>query len=178
MGKTPTLIRRSLSEERTDTMKTSRLSIAAAVLALSLVSSANAADVKFVNIATASTSGSYYPAGLAISKLINDNLKIRASAQSSAGSVENVSLLQNREANLAIIQNNVVNDAMEGKGTFAGKAYKDMSVLCRCSPNGPYRHPRRGRHLLAQGYQGKRWAVGRRAAAPFCRTRPCCRGPT
>jgi len=142
-------------------MKTSRLSVAAAVLALSLASSANAAEVKFINIATASTSGSYYPAGLAISKLINDNLKIRASAQSSAGSVENVSLLQNREANMAIIQNNVVRDAMDGKGTFEGKAYKDMAVLCPLFTNTDHIVIRVGSDIKAlKDIKGKRWAVG------------------
>lgn len=142
-------------------MKTSRLSVAAAVLALSLASTANAADVKFVNIATASTSGSYYPAGLAISKLINDNLKIRASAQSSAGSVENVSLLQNREANMAVIQNNVARDALEGKDTFAGKAYKDMSVFCPLFTNTDHIVIRVGSGISSlKDIKGKRWAIG------------------
>lgn len=143
-------------------MKTSRLlSVTAAALALSLASSANAADVKFVNIATASTSGSYYPAGLAISKLINDNLNIRASAQSSAGSVENVSLLRNREANMAIIQNNVVRDALNGRGTFEGKAYADMAVLCPLFTNTDHIviHADSGIASLAD-IKGKKWAIG------------------
>ncbi|MBE0531434.1 MAG: TAXI family TRAP transporter solute-binding subunit [Rhodospirillales bacterium] len=142
-------------------MKTIRLSMVAAVLALSIASTAQAADVKFVNIATASTSGSYYPAGLAISKLINDNLKVRASAQSSAGSVENVSLLQNREANMAIIQNNVVRDAMDGKGTFEGKAYKDMAVLCPLFTNTDHIVIRAGSDIKSLAdIKGTRWAVG------------------
>jgi hypothetical protein len=142
-------------------MKTSRLSVVAAVLALSFTASANAADVKFVNIATASTSGSYYPAGLAISKLINDNLKIRASAQSSAGSVENVSLLQNREANMAVIQNNVARDALDGKGTFEGKAYKDMAVLCPLFTNTDHVVIRAGAGITSlKDIKGKRWAIG------------------
>ncbi|MDX9860480.1 MAG: TAXI family TRAP transporter solute-binding subunit [Rhodospirillales bacterium] len=142
-------------------MKTSSLPLAAAVLALSLVSSANAADVKFINIATASTSGSYYPAGLAISKLINDNLGVRASAQSSAGSVENVSLLRNGEANMAIIQNNVVRDAMGGKGTFEGKAYKDMAVLCPLFTNTDHVVIRVDSGISSlKDIKGKKWAIG------------------
>lgn len=142
-------------------MKTSRLSITGAVLALALASTAHAADVKFINIATASTSGSYYPAGLAISKLINDNLKIRASAQSSAGSVENVSLLRNHEANMAIIQNNVVRDALNGKGTFTGKAFKDMAVLCPLFTNTDHIVVRADAGITSlKDIAGKRWAVG------------------
>jgi len=142
-------------------MKKAYLSLAAAVLAFSAVSTAQAADLKFINIATASTSGSYYPAGLAISKLINDNLDIRASAQSSAGSVENVSLLRNQEANMAIIQNNVVRDALNGTGTFEGKAFTKMAVLCPLFTNTDHIVVRAdaGIASLADA-KGKKWAIG------------------
>lgn len=138
-----------------------RITTALAAGALAMSASHALASYDFINIATASTSGSYYPAGLAISKLINDNLKVRASAQSSAGSVENVSLLRNQEANMAIIQNNVVRDALNGTGVFEGKQFKELEVLAPLFVNTDHILVRKdaGVSSLAD-IKGKRWAVG------------------
>lgn len=137
------------------------LGMVVGLAALIAASASHAAEIKFVNIATASTSGSFYPAGLAISKLINDNLGVRASAQASAGSVENVSILRNGEANIALIQNNVVRDALEGKGTFKGKKFDKLRVLAPLFVNTDHLVVAKsaGIKTLAD-IKGKRWAVG------------------
>jgi len=83
---------------------------AAAALALAATTGlgAQAQDAKNYILATASTGGTYYPVGVAISTLTKVKLepsqKIGMSAISSAGSGENVKLLRDGEAQFAILQ--------------------------------------------------------------------------
>ena len=80
----------------------------AASVALGALSSAHAQESRDYILATASTGGTYYPVGVAISTLTKVKLepsqKIGMSAISSAGSGENVKLLRDGEAQFAILQ--------------------------------------------------------------------------
>ncbi len=84
--------------------------IAAAVAAagLGLGSAAAKAEEASYILATASTGGTYYPVGVALSTLVKVKLqpkqKIAMSAINSAGSGENVRLLREDEAQFAILQ--------------------------------------------------------------------------
>ncbi len=73
-------------------------------------------------LATATTGGTYYPVGVAIATLTSTHLEdsdnILMSAISSAGSGENIQLLKNREADLAIIQSLNGEMARQGKGRY------------------------------------------------------------
>lgn len=99
--------------------------------AVAVTAPAHAADygVSFINIATATSGGTFYPAGIALAKIISDKLDIRASGMSSAGSVENVSLLRNAEANMAFVQIDVAQDAIAGRKSFEGKQFDGMVML-------------------------------------------------
>ncbi len=81
-------------------------------------------------IATATTGGTYYPVGVAIGTLVSIKLakkhKITATAINSAGSGENVQMLKNKEAQLAILQSLFGLNAYNGKGPYEGKAIKDF----------------------------------------------------
>ncbi len=81
-------------------------------------------------IATATTGGTYYPVGVAIGTLISIKLakkhKITATAINSAGSGENVQMLKNKEAQLAILQSLFGLNAYNGQGPYEGKAVKDF----------------------------------------------------
>ncbi len=81
-------------------------------------------------IATATTGGTYYPVGVAIGTLISIKLakknKITATAINSAGSGENVQMLKNKEAQLAILQSLFGLNAYNGKGPYEGKAVKEF----------------------------------------------------
>ncbi len=93
---------------------------------------------KFLTIATASTGGTYYPIGVGMGNLWTQELKdegIRASGQSSAGSVENIDLIQKNEADLAIIQGLIGAQAYAGQGSFEGKEYKDLRTVANIWPN-------------------------------------------
>jgi TRAP transporter TAXI family solute receptor len=73
-------------------------------------------------LATATTGGTYYPVGVAIATLttreLERSLGISLTAISSAGSGENLQLLKNREADLAIIQSLFGVMARQGKGRY------------------------------------------------------------
>lgn len=76
-------------------------------------------------LATATTGGTYYPVGVAIATITTNNLddsdKITMTAITSAGSGENIQLLKNREADLAIIQSLYGAMAWQGKGRYKDK---------------------------------------------------------
>jgi TRAP transporter TAXI family solute receptor len=87
-------------------------------------------------LATATTGGTYYPVGVAIATLVSKNLGkgagITMTAISSAGSGENLQLLDNREADLAIIQGLYGAMAWQGRGRYQEKPQKylrSISVL-------------------------------------------------
>ncbi|MEJ2661419.1 MAG: TAXI family TRAP transporter solute-binding subunit [Desulfobacteraceae bacterium] len=81
-------------------------------------------------IATATTGGTYYPVGVAIGTLASIKLakahKITATAINSAGSGENVQMLKNKEAHLAILQALFGLNAYNGEGPYKGKAVKNF----------------------------------------------------
>ena len=86
---------------------------------------ARAAGKNYV-LATASPGGTYYPVGTAIATLVKADLSLEHDigmvAIPTAGSVENLSLLERGEADFAIMQGLVGHDAWSGKRTFANDA--------------------------------------------------------
>lgn len=84
-------------------------------------------------IATATTGGTYYPVGVAIGTLTSIKLakkhKITATAINSAGSGENVQMMKNKEAHLAILQALFGLNAYRGKGPYKDKAIKDFQAV-------------------------------------------------
>ncbi len=99
-----------------------KLAAAAAALSVSFGATAKAEEASYV-LATASTGGTYYPVGVALSTLVKVKLepgeKIGMSAISSAGSGENVRLLREGEAQFAIMQGLFGSYAATGTGPIA-----------------------------------------------------------
>jgi len=91
--------------------------------ALFFAGSAQALEERNYLLATASTGGTYYPVGVAISTLTKVKLQpkhsIGMSAINSAGSGENVKLLRENEAQFAILQGLFGYYAWNGKGPLA-----------------------------------------------------------
>lgn len=103
-------------------MKNFRTAAFAAVAAVSFGSATHAEEASYV-LATASTGGTYYPVGVALSTLVKVKLepgqKIGMSAISSAGSGENVRLMRENEAQFAILQGLFGSYAATGTGPIA-----------------------------------------------------------
>ncbi len=87
-----------------------------------LTSTASAQDRDYL-LATASTGGTYYPVGVALSTLVKVKLQpsqgIGMSAISSAGSGENIKLMNDGEVQFAILQGLYGNWAWNGTGDYA-----------------------------------------------------------
>lgn len=100
-------------------------------------STAKQSDVKgaLVNVATATTGGVYYPLGNAMAKLWTDKLGVKGSAQATAGTPQNLQLLDKKEAEIAFAQNGVVAQAIAGTGPFKDHAYKDLRSMTYLYPN-------------------------------------------
>lgn len=96
------------------------LILAALTLLLGSISTVQAAEERNYLLATASTGGTYYPVGVALSTLVKVKLqpkqKIGMSAINSAGSGENVKLLRDNEVQFAILQGLYGAYAWQGTG--------------------------------------------------------------
>jgi TRAP transporter TAXI family solute receptor len=97
---------------------------AAAACTFLLASTAVKAEGDYL-LATASTGGTYYPVGVALSTLVKVKLQpsngINLSAISSAGSAENIKLLRDNESQFAILQGLYGAYAWNGTGELAGE---------------------------------------------------------
>ncbi|MFS0786392.1 TAXI family TRAP transporter solute-binding subunit [Shouchella sp. 1P09AA] len=89
-------------------------------------------DNTYYSIATASTGGTYYPIGVGMGNLWTEELMdlgIRATGQSSAGSVENIDLLRKEEAQFGILQGLIADQAYRGIGIYEGSPYEDLRSI-------------------------------------------------
>ncbi|RXT07218.1 TAXI family TRAP transporter solute-binding subunit [Ammoniphilus sp. CFH 90114] len=90
----------------------------------------------FLNVATATTAGVYYALGNGMADLWNQKVEgVRASAQATAGSPQNVKLMSKKEAHVAFVQNGIAYEAWNGVGQFEGSAEKDIRALTYLYPN-------------------------------------------
>ena len=103
--------------------------LALLVAAALCAGTARSEAVTFVNVATGSTGGTYYPVGAAMAKVWNDSISdMRANAQSTGGTAQNLSLLSKGEAEV-IFADGLYYFAYEGKGMFEGRAMKNLRAI-------------------------------------------------
>jgi TRAP transporter TAXI family solute receptor len=107
---------------------TGRTALAALALSISAAAPLHAQDADYI-LATASTGGTYYPVGVALSTLVKVKLQpsqgIGMSAISSAGSGENIRLLREGEAQFGILQGLYGYFAASGTGPLADVGPQD-----------------------------------------------------
>ncbi len=93
--------------------------------------SAPAGDEFFVKVATGQQGGTYYPIGIAMAQVFSENVPgCVSSGMSTGGSVDNIGLLQDGEAQVAMIMSTTCKDAYDGTGPFEGAAYEDLRSIC------------------------------------------------
>ena len=76
--------------------------------------------------------------GVGLANVWSNRLKrqgIQVTGQSSAGSIENIDLLQKDEAQLAILQSLIAVEAYQGVRNFDGRAYGDLRSISMLWPN-------------------------------------------
>ena len=94
------------------------------------------AKIQNINIATATTGGVYYPLGNAMDQLFNQKITgIKASAGATAGTPQNVLLMQKKEAEVAFAQNGVAYYAYNGMEMFKDKPTKFLRGITNLYPN-------------------------------------------
>jgi len=95
--------------------------VASLTLVLGVVAGAQAADVKLI-LATGGTAGTYYPFGGAMAKIWNSKIPgMNVTAQTTGASAENIRLINRKEAELALVQSDILEFAYQGKETFKEK---------------------------------------------------------
>lgn len=102
--------------------------------AVSLSGIAQAKD--FVKIATGNVGGTYYPVGVAMGKLFSDELpNVISSAMSTGGSVDNIGLLNTKDAQLAVLSAQVTLDAYSGTGQFETRKFDKLRAITSMWPS-------------------------------------------
>jgi len=103
------------------------------MLGLAISLSAPLSAVQFITIGTGGVTGTYYPTGGAICRMMNLRKKetgIRCSVESTGGSVYNVNAINANELDFGISQSDTAYQAYHGEGKFKGKAITGLrSVL-------------------------------------------------
>ena len=81
-------------------------------------------------LATGGTGGTYYPFGGAIANIWNTKIEnMNVTAQATGASAENLRLINKGEAEYAIVQNDVMDYAYNGKGLFAGEQLENIMTI-------------------------------------------------
>ncbi|MEW6229683.1 MAG: TAXI family TRAP transporter solute-binding subunit [Bacillota bacterium] len=92
----------------------------------------------YLAIVTGSTGGTYYPVGTILATLWNDKLGstgISASAQSSGGTAENLNMIRNGEAELAIAMTNLTWFNYSGTEQYKGKPNPKLRIITGLWPD-------------------------------------------
>jgi uncharacterized protein len=107
-----------------------RLSLLPLSLSLLLACKGGAAQSsQFLSIATGGTGGVYYPYGGGIAKILNENLpNVRATAEVTAASVDNLKLIRDGRADVAFALADTLADAVNGRGAFEGRPVPAASL--------------------------------------------------
>ena len=108
-----------------------------ATIALAGALSVPAFAAEFITIGTGGVTGTYYPTGGAVCRLVNKMRKdtgIRCSVESTGGSVYNINTIKAGELDFGIAQSDVVYYALNGEKKFEGNAYKGVRSVMGIYP--------------------------------------------
>jgi TRAP transporter TAXI family solute receptor len=77
---------------------------------------------RFLSIATGGTGGVYYPYGGGLAKILNEGLpNVRAAAEVTSASVDNLKLIRDGRADVAFTLADTLDDAVNGRAVFDGR---------------------------------------------------------
>jgi TRAP transporter TAXI family solute receptor len=107
----------------------------ASVLILSLALAGCAPQKTNLILATGGTSGTYYPFGGAMAQIFNSKIEnMNVTAQATGASVENLKLIGKKEAELAIVQNDMTDYAYNGTEAFAEGKIENVRAIATLYP--------------------------------------------
>lgn len=108
--------------------------VAAAVASIGLVASGCAGGggekgTDILTVATGGSSGVYYQVGAGYAKLLKDSLGSETTVQATGASVENLTLIQDGNAEIAFTQADAVDQALKGEGPFEDKQIDEVQAI-------------------------------------------------
>jgi TRAP transporter TAXI family solute receptor len=107
----------------------------ALVLVLSLALTGCAPQKNNFILATGGTSGTYYPFGGSMAQIFNSKIaNMNVTAQATGASVENLKLISQKEAELAIVQNDMTDYAYNGTEAFKDAKVENVRVIGNLYP--------------------------------------------
>src|SRR6185503_11257461 len=99
------------------------------LLVLGAACKGKSGSVRFLSIATGGTGGVYYPYGGGLAKILNENLPgVRATAEVTSASVDNLKLIRDGRADVAFTLADTLADAVKGAGAFQDRPVNAASV--------------------------------------------------
>lgn len=91
---------------------------------------ANATENMNLVLATGGTSGTYYPYGGAVATVLGQRVEgLSINAQATGASAANIRAIRDNEADIAIVQNDVMSYAYSGTESFEGEQIQDMATM-------------------------------------------------
>jgi TRAP transporter TAXI family solute receptor len=107
----------------------------AMVLVLSIALTGCATQDTNLILATGGTSGTYYPFGGAMAQIFNSKIEgMNVTAQATGASVENLKLIGKKEAELAIVQNDMTDYAYNGLESFKDGKIENVRAIATLYP--------------------------------------------
>ena len=88
-----------------------------------------------LSIATGNTGGVYYPYGGGLAKIIGESLRVQATAEVTAASVDNLKLIQQRKVDIAFTLADTLDDGVAGRGAFQRTGPVKARALALLYPN-------------------------------------------
>ena len=107
--------------------------LAAAIVFFGAPLAASALELKQISIASAGTAGTFYIMAAGFADLFGRELGVNSVAEVTAGSVENVKLLDSKRVELGVMQVDVMLDALAGRPPFKGPV--EMTAVAPMYPN-------------------------------------------
>lgn len=105
------------------------------LLIIAVVGCSKTENKKIINIATGGTAGTYYPLGVAIADILNNNLSnVQVNAQSTGATIANINMLKDGSVDMAFVQNDIVYYAVNGLEMFEGKKINNLKGLITLYP--------------------------------------------
>lgn len=93
------------------------------------------AGSQMLSIGTGGTSGTYYPLGGEIANMYNETIEgVKATAQVTGASVDNLHLIERGDAELGLVQNDVAYYAITGTEQFDGEPLEGFAVMASLYP--------------------------------------------
>jgi len=104
------------------------------VLGIGIFGLAQTKQAYQLTMGTGGTTGSYYPLGGAISQIVASKLGVNITVRSTGGTVENLKLIEQDEAQLGLAQNDLLYYAWNGEEMFKQKTYRKARIIASMYP--------------------------------------------